>query len=112
MTADLMTLDEVRTELNGAVSIQTLRRKIRNGELRAVKLGRKFLVRRAWLEEMIEHGSTSWAEHESMNTSSAISGSASDPAARRGTSCGMTAKPAALSDFQRAQRMLRKPAGS
>jgi excisionase family DNA binding protein len=112
MPSDLMTLEEVCAELKRAVSIQTLRRKIKNGELRAVKPGRKFLVRRAWLEEMIEHGSTSWAEHESTNTSSATSGSVDDPAARRGTSSGTTGRQVALSDFQRAQRILRKPAGS
>jgi excisionase family DNA binding protein len=113
MPSDLLTLEDIRDELQGEVSLQTLRRKIKNGELlRAVRLGRKFLVRRAWVDEMIDRESKAWVEHESTNTNLASSGSANDPAAPLGTSCGTMRGRAALSDFQRAQKTLTKPSGN
>ncbi len=109
---ELLTLEEVRAELRGEVSIQTLRRKIKGGELRAIKLGRKFLTRRVWLDEMIDRGSPKWLDDESTNISSGTSGSVNGPGAPRGTLCGATEERAGLSDFQRAQTILSRPSGS
>ena len=109
---ELLTLEEVRAELRGEVSIQTLRRRIKNGELRAVKPGRSFLVRRQWMNEFIDKGSASWQGEDSTRTNSGTSGSGKGPTARAGTSCGQTANRAELSDFQRAQTILTRPNGN
>ena len=105
---ELLTLEEICTELRGEVSIGTLRRRIKDGGLRATKLGRKFLVRRVWLDEMIDRGSK-WQGEDSTNTNSETSGLVNGQGVRRGTSCGPTGNRAALSDFQRAQTILTKP---
>jgi excisionase family DNA binding protein len=112
MPTDLLTLAEVRIALRGEVSLQTLRRKIKSGELQAIRPGRRYLVRRVWLDEMINRGSTPWVDRKSTNINSETSGLASEPAAAPGTSCGMTPGRVALSDFQRAQKILRKPNGN
>lgn len=106
---DLLTLEEVCQELRGEVSVQTLRRRIKDGGLRATRPGRKFLVRRVWLNEMIDRGSTSWQDESDTNTNSGTSGSVKGPTARAGTSCGQTVNRAGLSDFQQAQRILTRP---
>ena len=106
---ELLTLEEICTELRGEVSIQTLRRRIKDGGLRATKLGRKFLVRRVWLDEMIDRGSTSWQGESDTNTNSGTSGLVNGQGVRRGTSCGATGSRAGLSDFQRAQTILTRP---
>ena len=107
----LLTLEEVRAELRGEVSIQTLRRKIKCGELRAVKPGRSLLVRRQWMNEFIDRGSK-WLDDESTNTNSETFGSANGRGAPRGTSCGPTEERAALSDYQRAQTILSRRNGN
>jgi len=108
---DLLTLEEICAELRGAVSIQTLRRKIKHKELRATKPGRSFLVRRQWMNEFIDRGSK-WQGDESTNTSSGTSGLGRGPTARAGTSCGQTGNRAGLNAFQRAQTILTKPNGN
>ena len=108
---ELLTIEEVRAELRGEVSIQTLRRKIKCGQLRAVKPGRSFLIRRQWMNEFIDRGSQ-WLDDEGTNTSSGISGSVNGQGVRRGTSCGATGSRAALSDFQQAQKILTTPNGN
>ena len=107
----LLTLEEVRAELRGDVSIQTLRRKIKSGDLRAIKPGRSFLIRKQWLNDFIDRGSQ-WPNDADTNTSSGISGSANGREALRGTSCGVTGERAELSDYQRAQTILAKPNGN
>ena len=108
---ELLTIKEVRAELREEVSIQTLRRNIKNGKLRAIKPGRSFLIRRQWLNDFIDRGSQ-WLNDADTNTSSGISGSANGRAARPGTSCGPTGNRAGLSDYQRAQTILARPSES
>ncbi len=108
---ELLTLEEICAELRGAVSIQTLRRRIKRGELRATKPGRRFLVRRQWMNEFIDRGSK-WQGDESTNTNSETSGLGRGQSARAGTSCGQTGSRVVLSEFQRAQTMLTKPNGN
>jgi len=108
---ELLTLEEVRSELREAVSIQTLRRKIKCRQLRAIKLGRRFLIRRQWLNQLID-GDSRWEEDENTNTNSATSGLVNGLEAPRGTSCGAINERAVLSDYQQAQAILSRPNGS
>lgn len=49
---ELLRTDAIADEMD--VSIETIRRRIRSKELRAVKLGGEFRVRRRWLDEYID----------------------------------------------------------
>ena len=108
---DLLTLEEICAELRGEVSIQTLRRRIKHGELRATKPGRSFLVRRQWMNEYIDRGSK-WQGEDGTSINSETSGLGRGQTGRAGTSCGQTGSRAGLSEFQRAQTILTKPNGN
>lgn len=43
------------------VSYQTLMKHIHDGELRAVKRGRRYYIRRAWLDEYMPPADTPWS---------------------------------------------------
>lgn len=52
---DLLTLEEVQSMLpKGAVTLQTLRNECFRGNLPAVKLGRRWIVSRKRLEELLD----------------------------------------------------------
>ena len=71
---ELLTLEEVSDYLRG-VSKRTLRRRIKDGQLRAIRVGRGFLVRKHWLDEFIDStGGTACRDEGDTSISLASSG--------------------------------------
>lgn len=91
------------------VSVYTVQRMRKRGQLKAKKIGARWKYRDDWLREYLETPDTCPANETTDPAPSAASGSLNAPAPRCGTGPGSTATADRLVEHHSALRTLRRP---